>query len=63
MSVCCCSNPACIVNGCQALRQMQADFGQGQPVPCVPKSEPLTESDIRRIFQEELTKFVEASKK
>lgn len=68
MTVCCCSNPSCIVNGCQALRIMQHDFGTKQESPVIPslplrKSEPLTEEDVRRIMREELVKLLEDLKK
>lgn len=67
--VCCCSSDYCRTNGCQAEAADRAKFGSPHR-DCLPdfpdlpkvrppasKPEPLTEEDIRRIFQEEIRKF------
>lgn len=70
--VCCCSSEYCRVNGCQADAADRDKFQIGPPrvyrdFPDLPntrpvpqKQPPLTEEDIRRIFQEEMRKFKES---
>ena len=65
MMVCCCSSPACMVNGCQQAAQYRNQYapntdphriGQATPVPT------LTPDDIRRIVREEIERAAKEAK-
>ena len=34
MMVCCCSNPACVVNGCMQANALRKEFSQQAPNKC-----------------------------
>lgn len=64
--VCCCSNPACVVNGCMQANALRKEFSQQAPNKCPeipttvfpPKQSDLTEEDVRRIFREEISRVL-----
>ena len=66
MMVCCCSNPACMVNGCMQAKSLREEFSQQAPSTCPeiptivfpPKQSGLTEEDVRRIIRDEITKVL-----
>jgi hypothetical protein len=58
MIACSCSNPSCMVNGCQVANKLREQYGKttmphgfGSFTPM-----PLNEEDIRRIIREEIAR-------
>ena len=66
MNICCCSNPACQVNGCQNAAIVRNKLilpivDTQNPVRPLPDlwQKMLTEDDVRRIVREEMNKLKE----